>query len=172
MLRIATTLFLKSIVIFSGLLVSTVPVSPRFLPQSFLQTENNGKFALLIGIDKYENGIPALSGAVADALAMKDLLTGQKYGFPVGQVKLLPNEDATGENILSIFRSHLIANAMDYKAKTGKEATIFFHFSGHGSQAAPPDFMTKTDEPDGFDETIVPIDSGRNGQAKGFDIKR
>lgn len=128
----------------------------------------DGKFALLVGIDKYQN-IRPLHGTVADVKLMSALLESDKFGFSPKNVLLLTDEQGTAENIVKSFRSQLIDKARDYKKRTGKEAAIFFQFSGHGSQARVPEGVVKPDEPDGYDETIVPVNS-RDADNKYFDI--
>ncbi|REJ75968.1 MAG: hypothetical protein DWQ47_10075 [Acidobacteria bacterium] len=140
----------------------------------------DGKFALLVGIDAYKGSIPPLEGGVNDARAMAALLKSEKFGFPEKNVLVLENDAATAKDIISSFRSHLTENARRYREQTGNEASVYFHYSGHGSHVAPPEFASKKEEPDGFDETIVPFDSRRDGDsnaaaptgdADGYDIR-
>jgi Caspase domain/Domain of unknown function (DUF4384) len=113
--------------------------------------QNTGrKFALLVGINAYTNGINPLNGCVNDVLLQKHLLI-HRFGFNPKDIKILTDEQATRQNILTTFEGHLIN-----QAKAGD--TVVFHFSGHGSQVVDPD----KDNPDGLNSTLVPIDSGYN----------
>ena len=97
------------------------------------------KKALIVGIN-YENTPYALQGCINDAYNVKALL-GLK-GFE--NIKLLLEKDATTANILSALR----------ELTTGVQVgdTLYFHYSGHGSQ------LPSSIEADGFDEIICPID--------------
>jgi hypothetical protein len=109
--------------------------------------EEKKKLALLIGIDNYEK-VNDLDGCVNDVQNMKALLR-DKFGFEEPSIKVLVNEQATRKAILDAFQQHLIA-----QAKQGD--LVVFHYSGHGSQMKD---APGGDEPDQYDETIVPQDS-------------
>ncbi len=120
------------------------------------------KWALLIGIDKYkhEGSQPRfsnLAGCVNDAMDMENLLIG-KFGFKKDNIKMLINEQAKHSAIVQTFQDHLIGNAQ-------KDDIVVVHFSGHGSQMKD----ISGDEPDGYDETIVPHDT-RDSNGEIFDI--
>jgi hypothetical protein len=169
--RLPGTLCLLILIITAlSLNFSTVESAPQ--PILMSEMDNSGKYALLIGINKYTNeGVNPLKGAVADVLSMKNLLTSQKFGFPNNEehVRVLTDEAATGDNILNAFRE-LIEKAKKYKNLTHEDATVFFHYSGHGSRSPVPTGTTKAEEPDGYDETIIPVDS-RDAQNKHFDLR-
>lgn len=115
------------------------------------------RFALLIGISKYDKNTPApIEGCVNNVEALRDTLVGD-YGFGSNVLTLL-NESARRNDIKAAFRSHLIENAKKAKA-AGKEAVIVYYFCGHGSQY--PD--ENGDEADGKDETFVAWDSRTTG---------
>jgi Caspase domain/Domain of unknown function (DUF4384) len=116
--------------------------------------QNTGrKFALLVGINKYNNGMNPLQGCVNDVLLQKELLT-HRFGFNPNDIKILTDQQATRQGILTAFEEHLIK-----QAKPGD--VVVFHFSGHGSQVDDPD----KDNADGLNSTLVPIDSGYNSSA-------
>jgi hypothetical protein len=113
----------------------------------------SNRWALLVAIDQYSKlgAGHALRGAVNDSHAMAQVLTG-RYGFSRDLLVQLVNEQATRAAILA---------AMEQVAVQVREGDlVVFHFSGHGSQK--PD--SQPDEADGWDETIVPYDSGRPPQ--------
>lgn len=102
--------------------------------------------ALIIGINDYPNCRPQdqLKGAINDAHIWQDLLY-TRFAFPEEGVLLL--ENASRAQILDAFETHLIAPA-------GAGDLIVFAFSGHGSYT----WDLEGDEPDGYDETLVPSD--------------
>ncbi len=135
---------------------STPPDTTAELPEP---TRAPQKFALLVGIDRYKSPrISPLAGCVNDVEDMKALLIG-KFEFKPENIKVLINEQATHEGIISAFRSHLIDQAQ-------RDDIMVFHYSGHGSQMKDQPGEAG-DEPDGRDETIVPHDSRTEGV---FDI--
>ncbi len=73
----------------------------------------------------------------------------EQFGFAAADIELLTDEQATRDAILGAF------DRLVDRTETGDVVVV--HYSGHGSQV--PDL--EGDEPDGFDETIVPHDSGR-----------
>ncbi len=116
--------------------------------------------ALVIGIDEYPllrrmtpGGQPLgdLKGCVNDARRMAQVLC-QRYLFPAAHVTLLINEQASREGILGGLADLL------RRIDPGDVAVIFY--AGHGSQM-PDREKTKLS---GWDETLVPHDSGRNEQ--------
>ena len=113
------------------------------------------KYALLIGIDEYE-AVTDLRGTVNDVELMQGILT-SKFGVPEHNIKLLTNENATRENIITAIQVHLIK-----QAQSGD--VVILHYSGHGSQMKDE---PGGDEIDGYDETIVAHDSRTEGV---FDI--
>ncbi|MCA9546979.1 MAG: caspase family protein [Myxococcales bacterium] len=118
--------------------------------------QGQARLALVVGIDKYPDpAIHDLSGAVNDAQLWAATLK-QRFGFTTGQVRLLLNGQATRQGIQKAFYEHLVAQA-------GPGTAAVFIYSGHGSRLANPA------EADGFDETLVPCDSGREGR-KNLDI--
>ena len=119
-------------------------------PNGVSSSKMAAKHGLVVGIDCYPY-LPQssqLEGAVRDAEFAHQVLT-ERFGF--SEPKLLLNEDATREAILREMYE------MVRRVEPGDEA--FFHFSGHGSQLQDLD----GDEADGYDETLVPFDSGRGG---------
>ena len=106
---------------------------------------HSARKALLIGIDAYQHVSP-LVGPVNDVKAMHAFIT-DDLGFDTGDVRLLLDAEATRANILREVEEWLVEGT-----RPGDE--IFLFFSGHGFQQ--PD--TNGDEPDRFDETLVPVD--------------
>jgi len=116
--------------------------------------------ALLVGID-YQNAdssIPGLRGAVNDVKDIYSLMT-DTLGIPKDSIRMLTEEQATREAILSNFREWLINGT-----KAGD--TVFFQFSGHGVQipdtsgTQPQDPVKKNDPAHKkLAEAFVPFDT-------------
>lgn len=116
------------------------------------------RHALIIGIDKYpllQRVSPSgqtvskdLRGCVNDACNMAQLL-GQRHGFAADNIRLLTDDQATRDGILAGLRWLL--------ERVGPDELAVLFYAGHGSQM--PD-REKT-KPSGWDETLVPYDSGR-----------
>ena len=89
-----------------------------------LTTEDiyDNSYALIIGIDKYENVQP-LNYAVKDAESIQDILV-NTFDFPEDNVRLLTNEDATKQNILQAFS--------DITTKAEDKDRVLIYFAGHG----------------------------------------
>lgn len=102
------------------------------------------KRALLVGINNYRS-VPGLQGSVNDVETMREILV-TRWGFAPANVKMLTDEAATRAGILAALEQ-LVQDA-------GPDETVYFHYSGHGSQVED----LNGDEADGLDETIVPQD--------------
>src|SRR5256885_1129935 len=76
--------------------------------------------AVLVAIDKYSNGVPALLTPVADATALADVLR-RLHGF---DVRTVTNEQAT--------RAGLNKVLSNLTAQVDKDDRVFFYFAGHG----------------------------------------
>jgi uncharacterized caspase-like protein len=117
-----------------------------------IDAEHTGiKRALLVGINKYKS-VPGLQGSVNDIETMREILI-SRWGFMPGNITVLTDETATHDKILGALT--------DLVQVSGPEDTIYFHYSGHGSQVQD----LNGDEDDGLDETLVPQD-GRSGEVR------
>ena len=107
-----------------------------------------GDRALVIGIDQYaDERFTPLRGAVNDARNIRWLL-GEHLGFRTEQIRVLTDEMATRDGILGAIRTWLVEG-------TRPGARAFLYFAGHGYYQPDED----GDEPDGFDEAVVPHDA-------------
>jgi len=107
--------------------------------------------ALLIGIDRYPKLDERfqLNGCVRDVEVMAGTLE-ETFGFAKKNIRILKEtEDTTRDAILTALD--------DLVRQTEAEDVVLLQYSGHGSQVRD----REGDEPDGWDETIVPSDSGR-----------
>jgi uncharacterized caspase-like protein len=116
-------------------------VQPPTAPKVF----DDHLFALIIGIDNYENKeIRALQGCVNDSENVCRFLTESLLANPA-HIKHLRDTQATRQNILSAFEEHLINNK-----EIQENDAIIFYFAGHGSREKHADGNMK--------ETICPYD--------------
>jgi hypothetical protein len=117
-------------------------------------------FMFQVGIDKYTSPkVPTLDGCVQDVNDMRALLI-KKFNVPATHFLTLTNAQATHEAVIAGFRTQLIENA-----RTHRDATVIFQFSGHGSRVKD---RTGT-KADGMSSTLVPVDS-RDIKGSYFDI--
>ncbi len=110
-----------------------------------------GKLALLVGIDQYSQGnrpIQWLNGCKTDVTLQQELLI-HRFKFAPGDIVTLTDQQATRQNILDKFQTHLIE-----RAKPGD--IVVFHFSGHGSRLLDPDPL----EGKPYNSAFVPFDAG------------
>jgi Caspase domain len=111
---------------------------------------NSNKWALLIGINVYPR-LPSmfhLKGCINDVAAVGKVLK-DNYGFPDNNVVTLTEQNATHDRILAEMNS--------LSERIRNNDIVVMYYAGHGSQIRD----REGDEPDGWDETIVPYDSGR-----------
>ena len=106
---------------------------------------NTRRKALLIGIGAYRN-VGRLIGPVSDVKAMREFVTGV-LGYDERDVLMLLDAKATRAGILGAMEEWLIDG-------TGPGDEVFLYFSGHGWQQLD----RNGDEPDRYDETLVPVD--------------
>jgi peptidoglycan/xylan/chitin deacetylase (PgdA/CDA1 family)/uncharacterized caspase-like protein len=105
----------------------------------------NDSWAVVIGINDYTIW-PKLSYAVADALAMRDLLV-NKFAFKPEKVTVLLDNDATRERILSA-----LGDALGDISKVKKEDRVLVFYAGHGATRQLPSGRSL-----GY---IIPVDAG------------
>ena len=110
------------------------------LPRQQSAIQGNGAYyALIIGIDKYQN-LPRLQTAVGDAQALDQILR-QRYGF---QTTVLIDAQATRSNILDAFS--------DYRGRLHDNDNLLIYYAGHGAR-------------DGGQAYWLPVDSRPNSPA-------
>ncbi|RME58801.1 MAG: caspase family protein, partial [Caldilineae bacterium] len=103
--------------------------------------------------------ISDLRGCVNDAKAMAAFLRA-RLGVPADHMRVLlsETEDAPPETLPT--RANILAGWEWLLSQAESGDQVFFHYSGHGSQAPTVD---PPSEPDGYDETLVPYDSRETG---------
>ncbi|KAI0789028.1 caspase domain-containing protein [Irpex lacteus] len=113
------------------------------------------KKALCIGIN-YTGTQHELHGCVNDAKNMRKFLISQ-WGYKAEDIVLLTDDASLPRAIPT--RANMI-DAMRWLVKDAHQHdSLFFHYSGHGSQVKDRD----GDEIDGYDEVILPLDFARAG---------
>lgn len=115
------------------------------------------KKALLIGIN-YTGSSSALNGCINDVNNIKEYLINN--GYQSDNIKVL-----TDDTPLKPTRVNILSGLLDLVVSDAK--TLFFHYSGHGSQAIDED----GDESDGKDECLCPIDYARAGMILDDEIR-
>lgn len=108
-------------------------------------------YALLVGINEYhpKSSVKNLKGCVNDVNAM-DAFLKKNYTHLTPDIKQVLNQDATRENLIKKFRSHLS------QAKAGDIA--MFYYSGHGSHEETSEEFETFDSKN-QNETLVCHDS-------------
>lgn len=97
-------------------------------PPTALEVFDDRFFALIIGIDDYQNEkIRKLKGCVNDSENVCRFLTEYLHVNPA-HIKHLRDGEATRENILSAFEKHFISNQ-----EIQPNDAIVFYFGGHGT---------------------------------------
>ena len=102
-----------------------------------------GKYALIVGINKYATPGNDLSGCVNDAMNMRELLI-NKFRFPADNIRMLTDERATIENIID--RLYWLIS---------QRGELVYHHSGHGTQMRD---RNGDELNDGLDEVLVTYD--------------
>ncbi len=114
-------------------------------------------YALSVGINDYSPAVGKLRGCLNDVEAVKTCLS-DMFKKDTLCLETLTDSDATRENIIKLFRSHL--------GQAGADDVVLFHYSGHGARCkAAKEFQRFY--PDGWDEGLVCYDSRESG---GFDL--
>ncbi len=108
------------------------PYEDEMLSTGKSQEVKRKLYALLVGIDDYEEQVvltggimfPALSGCVKDANKIKAYLSQDPSFEP--HIRVLENKKATKKEIVKAFREHL--------GKAQQDDVVVFYYSGHGTQ--------------------------------------
>lgn len=88
-------------------------------------SQQRTNYLLIIGIDKYSNGIAPLNNAVRDAKNFRDTLW-KYFQFEEANTTCLFDKEATRSKIIETFSQLL--------NKLTKEDNLIFYYSGHGEQ--------------------------------------
>lgn len=147
----------------------TPPAQSQYLAPTTYSPNPNGpqqgrKKAVLVGVS-YQGTSAHLRGTINDVQCMRHCLI-KCFGFHESNIVVLrddvmhPDFYPTRANI---FR------AMQWLTTDLRFGdSLFFHYSGHGSQLRDPTGM----EEDGYDETILPVDHKQAGQIRDTELHR
>lgn len=143
-------------------LTSTQPVDVN-APFSLVPADFEGTArAVLVGINYVGHEQGELSGCHNDALNMKDYIM-DVYGFKEENITVLLDDgehtEPNKENILEAYRTVV--------AQSEPGDAIFCHYSGHGGKLKDDD---ASEEDDGYDETLVPLDYQQVGFIRDDDL--
>jgi hypothetical protein len=121
--------------------------------------------AVVIGIDQYSNGIPALQTAVNDAEEIAATLK-SKYEY---QVVLMLDGDANSDkfnSLLTTLEQHKLFLPDGSQIEIEETDRLFFYFAGHGIAL---DTLDNADGPAGF---LVPQDARMDNNSSLLSMKR
>lgn len=105
--------------------LSLLDVKQRF---TALASTAPRKLALLVGINNYGKRVEPLHGCLTDLELQQELLI-HRCGFDPSDIVILKDQEATRENIETIFKEHLVQNCT-------KDDVALFHFSGYGNEVS------------------------------------
>ena len=135
----------------------------RSQQETVVPKEPGRKIALLVGISDYPQDVDLayLPGAQNDPPLIERLLI-DRFGFQPEDIKILLNEEATHENIVTTFHQWLIQRA-------DENTEALFWYSGHGSLTADRSGVGGA-EHEGMDSTLVAWDSRLYAHDGAYDI--
>jgi hypothetical protein len=110
-----------------------------------------GAYAVIVGVQTYQDGLPASEGATADAESFKRLAK-ETLGIPDSQVRFLIEGSATKANV---------ERALDWaRNSVSKGGRIYFYFAGHGAPdpvAGDPFLVPRDGDPAYLESTAIPL---------------
>ncbi len=113
--------------------------------------------AVVVGINKYQNGISKLHTATEDATELSRILT-KTYNYEV--VRLL-DEEATLENL-----KQLLLETLPNKIRPTEEDRVLFYFAGHGtalnSEDGPTGYLVPQNAKPEVRDTFLPMQELHN----------
>ncbi len=96
------------------------------------------RWALIVGIDEYQNDVSTLKGSVNDAKALKNVLV-NNAGFPENQVVLLTTDSADADKRPT--RENILGALSDLYSRVPEDGLLLFSFSGHGISVGNQAFL-------------------------------
>ncbi len=109
------------------------------------------KKALLIGCNYTNDTTHRLNGCIYDVYEMKKVLI-QVFNYTETDIIMITDSDI--QNDIKPTYQNILENLKKLVEMSGNLDSIYFHYSGHGTQLTD----SNGDEPDGKDEGIVPVD--------------
>jgi uncharacterized caspase-like protein len=102
---------------------TATPTPHALLTPSFHEAEHPHDYALIIGVEKYDD-LPAATYAEGDAATAADFV--RALGVPARNVVTLTGSHATRSGMVKQLENWLVKN-------TDETSTVYFYFSGHGA---------------------------------------
>lgn len=137
-----------------------MPPGPAYMPPTtYAPAPGHGarrRRALLIGCS-YPGSSAQLNGCINDVQCIQFCLK-KRFGFTDQQILVL-RDDQRHPDFIST-KANIYRGIQWLMADQQPGDSLFFHFSGHGSQQ----YDRNGDEEDGYDETICPTDFRHAGQ--------
>ena len=121
--------------------------------------------AVVIGIDQYSNGIPALQTPVNDA---KEIAATLESKYEYHQVVLMLDGDANSDkfnSLLTAFEQDKLLLCDGSQIEIEETDRLFFYFAGHGIASE----LDSADNPTGF---LIPQDARMNNNSTLLSMKR
>eukprot|EP00198_Chlamydomonas_reinhardtii_P007619 XP_001696956.1 type I metacaspase [Chlamydomonas reinhardtii] len=146
---------------------ATAPAPAYMPPTTYAPAPTNGgrrRRALLVGCG-YPGTREALNGCLNDVNCIKFCLM-NRFGFTEQQILIL-RDDTRQPDFIST-KANIFRGIQWLMTDQQPGDSLFFHFSGHGSQQ----YDRNGDEEDGYDETICPTDFRRAGQIVDDELNR
>ncbi len=130
--------------------------------QSVVQAQDAPRnLALLVGVSEYRQpGWPSLPGAANDVELMRSILL--ERGFANADIRVLASNQKPGVVIAPPTRRAILEEFFRLRKLARRGDQVIFYYAGHGSQV--PAWRGRghqNEEPDGFDEIILPEDAGK-----------
>jgi formylglycine-generating enzyme required for sulfatase activity len=136
---------------FVAFAVSLMLVAFEFRPPLRAAAEGT-KWALLVGIDKYENDISPLRFSVADVKEVRRALV-ENAGFPPDNVFLMTSDAPGGINVPT--HINVIKRLDGLASKVGPHDTFLLYFSGHGYNRNGRHFLATVNTDPASVETLM-----------------
>lgn len=96
------------------------------------------RWALIVGIDEYQNDVSTLRGSVNDAEALKNVLV-NNAGFPENQIILLTTDSTEQDKRPT--RENILGALSDLYSRVPEDGLLLFSFSGHGISVGNQAFL-------------------------------
>lgn len=141
----------RSTMAFVAFAVSLMLVAFEFRPLLPAAPEEI-RWALLVGIDKYENDISPLRFSVADVKEVRRALV-ENAGFPPDNVFLMTSDTPSGINVPT--HINVIKRLDGLASKVGPHDTFLLYFSGHGYNRNGRHFLATVNTDPASVETLM-----------------
>jgi hypothetical protein len=128
-----------------------VRISPDKGPEMPKGNDPDGRYAMVVGIADYPDGVGDLALVARDVEVFEAMLV-DELGYDRDYIYVLEDHHATRDNVLN--------GISEFLGRAGPDGTAAFYFSGHGTQAQGNVSLTEPIdiEEDGVDEAFVAYD--------------